>query len=371
MGNNVFANGREVSCKAADGKSICAFPDVCLTPPPPPAGPIPIPYPNTAFAKDATKGSKKVKISKKEVMLKRKSYFKKSMGDEAATRMQGMGVITHTISGKVYFNSWSMDVKFEGQNVVRHLDLTTHNHRSDPGQTPPWPYLDTMAFSGDVENPCKDHVQGVKDNCPPPKKSLARSNDFHAEKLVAGKATPGPQDNTSPECCDARKCMLVPYSPTKRCTKCGKTGHHPIPVADLSTKRMPHPVSGKLKARGDPLFPDYKHSKAPCICADGADHNNREGPTEKLMQHGRIGRGYVVKRDKMLGDRENFSYNEVNSLAAEAVSEETGCNKECIEHQLDAAHKEMNVDFDKKVLRKGEKRVPVLEKKPAPVSPSC
>lgn len=89
------------------------------------------------------------------------------------------------------------------------------------------------------------------------------------------------------------------------------------------------------------------------------------------MQHGRIGRGYVVKRDKMLGDRENFSYNEVNSLAAEAVSEETGCNKECIEHQLDAAHKEMNVDFDKKVLRKGEKRVPVLEKKPAAVSPSC
>ena len=85
MGNNVFANGMEVSCKAADGKSIAAFPDVCFTPPENPATPpgVPIPYPNTAFAKDTTKGSKTVKISKKEVMLRNKSYFKTSTGDEA------------------------------------------------------------------------------------------------------------------------------------------------------------------------------------------------------------------------------------------------------------------------------------------------
>ena len=35
--------------------------------------------------------------------------------------------------GKVYFNAWSMDVKVEGENVVRHLDMTTHNHGSGPG----------------------------------------------------------------------------------------------------------------------------------------------------------------------------------------------------------------------------------------------
>ncbi len=29
-----------------------------------------------------------------------------------------------------------MDVKFEGENVVRHLDLTTHNHASSPGNSP-------------------------------------------------------------------------------------------------------------------------------------------------------------------------------------------------------------------------------------------
>ncbi len=85
MGNDVFANGREISCKKADGKSICAFPDVCFTPPQTPATPpgVPIPYPNTAFAKDTKKGSKNVKISGKEVMLKNKSHFKKSTGDEA------------------------------------------------------------------------------------------------------------------------------------------------------------------------------------------------------------------------------------------------------------------------------------------------
>jgi len=33
MANKVFANSREISCKAAIGKTICAFADVCFTPP--------------------------------------------------------------------------------------------------------------------------------------------------------------------------------------------------------------------------------------------------------------------------------------------------------------------------------------------------
>ena len=61
MGNEVFANGMEVSCKSGDGKVIAAFPDVCLSPPSPPAGPIPVPYPNTSFSKDGKNGSKTVK----------------------------------------------------------------------------------------------------------------------------------------------------------------------------------------------------------------------------------------------------------------------------------------------------------------------
>ena len=145
MANAVFANGREIACKAAAGKTICAMPDVCMTPPENPATPpgVPIPYPNTGMASDTTDGSKKVKISKKEVGLKNKSSFKKSMGDEAGAAAK-KGVITSKNTGKVFFESWSMDVKIEGKNVVRHLDMTTNNHASTPGDTPPWVYVDEM-----------------------------------------------------------------------------------------------------------------------------------------------------------------------------------------------------------------------------------
>ena len=112
MANDVYANGREMSCKSGEGKSICAFPDVCFTPPENPATPpgVPIPYPNTGMSSDTTDGSKTVQISGKEVMLKNKSYFKKSTGDEAGSAAK-KGVITSVNTGKVYFNSWSMDVK--------------------------------------------------------------------------------------------------------------------------------------------------------------------------------------------------------------------------------------------------------------------
>jgi hypothetical protein len=150
MGIAVYANGMSIACKAASGKTIAAMPDVCLSPPTPPAGPIPIPYPNTAMASDTDGGSKTVQIGGQEVMLKDQSTFKKSSGDEAATKSLGMGVVTHQIQGKANFVAWSMDVKFEGQNVPRHLDLMGHNEASSPPNTPPWPYLDSMTVSAGV-----------------------------------------------------------------------------------------------------------------------------------------------------------------------------------------------------------------------------
>src|ERR1019366_3603625 len=129
---NVFANGREISAKKDANKSICAMPDVCLSPPSPPAGPIPIPYPHTANASDISEGSKTVKIAGDEIGLKNKSNYKTSKGDEAATKSLGMGVVTHTIQGKMKHAAWSFNVKVEGENVVRHLDLTTHNHINQP-----------------------------------------------------------------------------------------------------------------------------------------------------------------------------------------------------------------------------------------------
>ena len=146
--STVFANTLAIACKAGDAKVIAAMPDVCLTPPPPPAGPIPVPYPDTSFSKDMQSGSKTVKIGGDEVMLKDQSFYATSpLGDEAATNGQGASVLTHVITGKTYFAAWSMNVKFEGSNVDRFTDLTTSNHASSTPGTPPIPNCDNLDVS--------------------------------------------------------------------------------------------------------------------------------------------------------------------------------------------------------------------------------
>ena len=148
MGKNVFANGMEIAHKAGAGKVIAAFPDVCLSPPPPPTGPLPVPYPVTSFAKDLQAGSSSVKIGGKPLALKGQSFYKSSpLGNEAATRNFGAAVITHTIVGKTYFQASSMNVMVEGKPVCRHLDITTSNHASYPGSTPPGANLEAIALA--------------------------------------------------------------------------------------------------------------------------------------------------------------------------------------------------------------------------------
>jgi hypothetical protein len=128
MSKNVFANGREVSAAKDDNQSIAAMPDVCLSPPTPPAGPVPIPYPNFSNAADTNDGTRTVKVGGDQVGIKNSSTYKKSNGDEAATKTLGMGVMSHQIQNTTYFAAWSFDVKFEGENAVRQLDMTTHNN---------------------------------------------------------------------------------------------------------------------------------------------------------------------------------------------------------------------------------------------------
>jgi Toxin PAAR-like domain len=197
MGCEVYANCDEIACKAGDGKVIAAFPDVCLTPPSPPAGPIPVPYPDTSFSKDMQNGSKTVKIKNQPIMLKDQSFYKTSpLGDEAATRGLGAGVITHVITGKTYFVMWSMDVKVEGKNVDRHLDLTTSNHMSlPPNEGVPMGNLSMMAAPAiSQEERCKQlhdekericgsvqKVQVPKD----PEKWLKKKSEKQREALCA------------------------------------------------------------------------------------------------------------------------------------------------------------------------------------------
>lgn len=170
MSNNVFANGLEIACKAADGVSNAAFPDPCFTPPPPNGGWVLVPYPNTAFAKDLTNGSTTVFISGLPVAKKDESFIKTSTGNEPAAGP--MGKKTGVKKGKAYFTSWSMDVKVEGKNVCRHTDSMTHNHASWPGNTSDWKYLDTQIARG----PCKKDLKRVKKKCKPTKKQGTGKN---------------------------------------------------------------------------------------------------------------------------------------------------------------------------------------------------
>ncbi|NHZ67002.1 DUF4150 domain-containing protein [Massilia genomosp. 1] len=127
MKTYVYANDNEICSKAADGKSV-AGPDACWSPPAPSAGPVAIPYMNTAYAKDLTNGSKTVFICGTPLALRDVSFLANSVGNEPATRNLGMGVASHTITGRAFFTDWSSDVKVEGLNVCRHIDPMTHNH---------------------------------------------------------------------------------------------------------------------------------------------------------------------------------------------------------------------------------------------------
>jgi hypothetical protein len=223
MGNQVFANMMEVSCKAASGKSICAFPDVCFTPPQTPATPpgVPIPYPNTGMASDTSDGSTTVKISGQEVMLKNKSYFKKSMGDEAGCAPK-KNVITSKNMGKVYFTMWSMDVKVEGENVVRHLDLTTHNHASGPPGTPPMAHADEMAVSTPTDEPCDHDWQETKRETPEETKQKNSDNAavLRSKPSKASQAK-GPEFENEAIDKNMEKLQVQATSVEFKCSKCG------------------------------------------------------------------------------------------------------------------------------------------------------
>ena len=244
MSNQVFANNMEVSCKAGAGKSICAFPDVCFTPPQTPATPpgVPIPYPNTGMASDTTDGSTSVKISGKEVMLKNKSYFKKSTGDEAGCAPK-KGVVTSKITGKVYFRAWSMDVKVEGENVVRHLDMTTHNHGSEGPNTPPTVHIDDLSIV--FPEVCRDAVEKCTAACSRP-----------GGMTSTGSGTGRRVTSCSDDCRKKQKCLLVPKEHDSAFC-CPESIPPGVSVRSNDTLRTGHHLIEDQFVKGNPNFPWY------------------------------------------------------------------------------------------------------------------
>jgi len=126
MAQTTFVNGRGIVHKGSGGMSI-VFPDVCKTPSP--AGPVPIPYPNTAKAADTSGGPTTVKCDGEMPMVKGSKYSK-SMGDEPGT---AGGVVSSCNRGEAEFMMYSFDVKLDGKNACRMGDPLLHNKKNIPG----------------------------------------------------------------------------------------------------------------------------------------------------------------------------------------------------------------------------------------------
>lgn len=234
---NVFANGLEISGKAVQAQTIAAFPDVCFTPPENPATPpgVPIPYPSFGMASDTESGTATVLIAGKTVNIKNKSDEKKTSGTEAGCAAK-KGIITSKNTGKKYFNSWSSDVKFEGEPVIRFTDLATHNHASPVGNAPPWPEIVKL--------------------------------DLGLGNCVALLAS--------------INIKIHPYSDAKKNCKKGQQSDHVIQNAFFEPVRGGVPIAG---------FPRYTEASAPCICLNDAK--------KRTTQHGKKSRKQIKRAAKL------------------------------------------------------------------------
>jgi len=198
MGCTVFANSNGLFHKGSNGKGV-AFPDVCLSPPPAPTGPVPVPYPNKIAASDLIDGSKTVKIQGEPTALKDQSKVKTSTGDEGGN--QGGGVITHKTKGQAVATFWSLTVKIEGKNVVRHGDPAGQNCT-----TPPYNGLDSRL---DVVSAALEEAKDPEEEC---KKK-------YSKKARHGSPTKEQKDHVNKK------------PPPPVCWECGKTSSQRM-VAD-------------------------------------------------------------------------------------------------------------------------------------------
>ena len=284
------------------------------------------------MAKDTTSGSKKVKITNQEVLLKNKSYFKTSVGDEAGCA-QKKGIITSKTKGKVYFTSWSMDVKFEGENVVRHLDMTTHNHGSSTN-TVPWPYADTIAAFGDPPE-CAKQTERARKAC----------KNSKLVKVAEGKNKGEPKGVIcSKKCKKAMQCILVPKKDDKKkCCRSDTTGHHMIEDhwvkgnSGFPTYRSNRYTKSFTNADQAPKGPDtVSVEDAPTVCVNAKRSKKKHG-----MMHGIQG---VYEESFLPGGKRHvpghpsggFTYGEgkKSSLIAHNRTFKR-CPAKCIEAQLD------------------------------------
>jgi hypothetical protein len=237
-----------------------------------------------------------------------------------------------------------MDVKIEGENAVRHLDLTTNNHASDPGDTPPWPYVDGAAIGpGD---PCKKEKKKVQKHCSPEKDWKKNCPPAPmAPHHAAGGAAP---DASSPDrpaydellnlyeqqqydfarqveenpCLRARRCMLVPKEERK--TK--------GPKGECCDGQTPHHVIDGASFTNMPGWGKYDYKAASCVCC--------EGTNQTTATHGQIHlRTGVQCQD--LASQGKWNRKTATTAGAKSVRKTfpgSGCSQKCLEAQIKHSH---------------------------------
>ncbi|MBI5557774.1 MAG: DUF4150 domain-containing protein [Deltaproteobacteria bacterium] len=250
MGSTTNVNMKTVVHADSGGMAI-AFPDVCKTPTP--AGPVPIPYPNIALSKDASKVTKKVKVDKKGVMVKG-SKIAVSQGDEAGTA--GGGVVSSKIKGTAEFMNYSFDVKFEGKTVARLTDPMMQNQGSQGNTaTPaevqgPKVVIDFDKVGKTQEEACdKMKKKEVKDDKKGAKAAGMLEEDYKAIKEVCGdKGVLASFRDTNPDCLKHLK-GGVPSKGHDILQKTWKSANLPADKKDMAglvSNRLRKPAPGQI-----------------------------------------------------------------------------------------------------------------------------
>ena len=216
----------------------------------------------------------------------------------------------------MYFISWSMDVKFEGENVVRHLDMTTHNHASPITNTCPWPYRDTISAFGDPPE-CTKETQRVRKAC----KNSGLVYDLKTNKQGVWE-TSYRGVNCTRRCKKAMKCILVPKKDDKKkCCRPTTTRHHliednwvkfnpnfPWYKSNREKDGFKQSIAKKNLSPGDRTVED-----APCICADNI-HKKKGNHTRSHNVQGARAESYLPGGSRSSID---FTYGEGKKAALE------------------------------------------------------
>ncbi len=121
MSLTVNVNKLSLVHKGSGGLASATLPDVCNTPSG--GGPVPIPYPNIAYAATLEDGTTTV-FADGEMAAIKDSKFASSTGDEAGSLG---GVSSGTTAKAAHWLTYSSDVKMEGGNACRLTDHMTCN----------------------------------------------------------------------------------------------------------------------------------------------------------------------------------------------------------------------------------------------------